>query len=489
MYHIRPIASSLFIIIGIAVLPVMSDAATYYVDGNSGNDANPGTNAKPWKTLTKASAFAGSLKPGDAVLLKRGSAWDGEQLEIMEVAGTEKNPITFGAYGPETAPRPSIGNGRVYVKKSEHIIIRDMEVHHSPQGPCISVSRSGYLTVVNNVVHHAKSNGIAYHAGVHHTATVDNIVHDVLANDGISIHDAQWGDNPGPVGSHHWVIDNLLPGNYREDAIDVATEDAESAPAGQDIKIIGNRIYGARLAGIVSQHQCRYTWVLGNTIMGCGYAGAKAISLGKATGDGLVKASGNLLIDNPRCVRLRDQAEFRNNTIIHRDNSEAFLLYANADQMILERNLVLTAGVAWVQVQDDLPDIHRIRLDWNWYGGLHKSGPKTAGAFLYKSAHTLEQWQGTLGQDQHSVIGQTVRLYIDDPMPVDVFQWNDDFFARFIPEENWRGHTMDGRGVGAFGPDGTRLGMEITPFPGYDVNDGYGWPGPEIVRKRYPLRQ
>ena len=178
----------------------------YCIDNESGSDGNPGTKAKPWKTLAKASVLTANLKPGDSILLRRGSDWDGASLEIVGAVGGENNPITFGAYGPESEPRPSIGNGRIYVKKSEHLVIRDMEVHHSPSGPCISVTRSGYITVVNNVVHHAKSNGIAYHAGVHHTATVDNIVHDVLANDGISIHDAQWGDDPRPVGSHHWVM-------------------------------------------------------------------------------------------------------------------------------------------------------------------------------------------------------------------------------------------------------------------------------------------
>lgn len=225
------------------------------------------------------------------------------------------------------------------------------------------------------------------------------------------------------------MIDNLLPGNYYEDAIDVATEDADDAPAGQDIKIIGNRIYGARLAGVVSQHQCRYTWVLGNTIMGCGYAGAKALSLGKQTGDGVVKASGNLLIDNPRSVRLRDSAEFSNNTIVHRESEQVLLLYANADNMIVNRNIVFTTNNLWIKVGDGLPKIDMIQSDWNWYGTLQKSGVKSAGIFQYKGDHTPTAWQKALGQDAHSMFGLVPGLQIDGELTTDITKWDNAFFA------------------------------------------------------------
>jgi hypothetical protein len=42
-------------------------------------------------------------------------------------------------------------------------------------------------------------------------------------------------------------------------------------------------------------------------------------------------------------------------------------------------------------------------------------------------------------------------------------------------------------GVGAFGRDGRRQGLAITPFPEYQENDGHGWPGPAIVQQRYRL--
>ena len=459
----------------------------HYVDSTRGDDENPGSRQQPWKTLVRA--VTDPLAPGDTVLLRRGCAWDGESLVIRGVRGTDEQPITFGAYGPPGEPRPSIGNGRVSVRDCEHLVIRDLEVHHSPGGPCIAVSESGYLTVMNNLVHHARSNGIAYHERVHHTATIGNTVYDVLANDGISIHDGNWGRTPTPVGSHHWVIDNLMTGNYREDAIDFASEDYDNAKAAEDVKIIGNRIVGARLAGVVAQHQCRYVWVLGNTIARCGTSGAAAISLGKEKGDGLVKASGNLLVGCPRSVRLRDRAEFCSNTVVHGGAQPAILLAANAQNMLLGRNLVLTNGAPWVRVEDGLPTSIASTLDWNWYDDQSDSGAARERAFQYQGGHTPSEWQARLGQDRHSVFGPGPRLHDAGTLPTDVTTWDDAVFARFAPDKSWRGHNLDGRQVGALASDGKRQGVEIVPFADYHENGGYGWPGPQIVQERYPLPQ
>ena len=61
-----PIAVALIAFWG-AVPPSASWAATYYVDGDNpaAPDDNPGTEAQPWKTISKAT---GLLQPGDTLL-------------------------------------------------------------------------------------------------------------------------------------------------------------------------------------------------------------------------------------------------------------------------------------------------------------------------------------------------------------------------------------------------------------------------------------
>lgn len=73
----------------------------YYVDCQSGNDANSGlTAATAWKTLAKInkSAFAA----GDQILLKRGCVWR-EQL-LPPSSGASGKPIVIDAYGAGAKP-------------------------------------------------------------------------------------------------------------------------------------------------------------------------------------------------------------------------------------------------------------------------------------------------------------------------------------------------------------------------------------------------
>src|SRR5262249_51039634 len=62
---------------------------SYYVDGTAGSDANPGTQALPWKTLAKVGAA--TLRPGQAVGLRRGQVW--RESLILRNSGTVTAPI------------------------------------------------------------------------------------------------------------------------------------------------------------------------------------------------------------------------------------------------------------------------------------------------------------------------------------------------------------------------------------------------------------
>ncbi len=93
-----------------------ANAATYYVDAQSGNDLWPGTAPSPvsgttassngpWKTLARIGAA--SLQPGDAVLLKCGQTWR-EQLTLPVSSGTSAQPVTYGRYPSACGAKPLI---------------------------------------------------------------------------------------------------------------------------------------------------------------------------------------------------------------------------------------------------------------------------------------------------------------------------------------------------------------------------------------------
>jgi hypothetical protein len=64
-YRIIPIVALLILVFGCT-----SQQSTFYVDNLIGNDRNPGTLDKPFKTIEKVNAL--SLKPGFSVLLAAG---------------------------------------------------------------------------------------------------------------------------------------------------------------------------------------------------------------------------------------------------------------------------------------------------------------------------------------------------------------------------------------------------------------------------------
>ena len=86
-----------------------STGTTYYVSSTHGDDGNAGTDqAHPWKTLDKVNAIATDLKPGDSVLLERGSTFRGQYLHIKDTSGTADAPITIADYGDASAAKPVI---------------------------------------------------------------------------------------------------------------------------------------------------------------------------------------------------------------------------------------------------------------------------------------------------------------------------------------------------------------------------------------------
>ena len=70
----------------------------YYVS-NDGNDNNPGTKTKPFKTIEKINSL--KLNPGDKILLRGGDEFVGTLKLVLN--GKQDKPITVSSYGDSTA--------------------------------------------------------------------------------------------------------------------------------------------------------------------------------------------------------------------------------------------------------------------------------------------------------------------------------------------------------------------------------------------------
>lgn len=104
-------------------------ATTYYLDALKGKDTYKGITAgAPWKSLAKLKGIA--LQPGDKVLLKRGTVFNG----VLEISaqGTDSKPVVIGAYGQAKA-KPCIKglDKSLYAARifnSTNVLFRDLEI-------------------------------------------------------------------------------------------------------------------------------------------------------------------------------------------------------------------------------------------------------------------------------------------------------------------------------------------------------------------------
>ncbi|MGN0509027.1 MAG: hypothetical protein ACI4GX_07305 [Ruminococcus sp.] len=95
----------------------------YYVSYSTGNDNNAGTEAEPFKTISKVNSLLsnGTIKSGSVVYFKRGDEWRGETLKI------NKSNVTFSAY--DEGAKPIINGSRYNYADASYWIEVDSNNH------------------------------------------------------------------------------------------------------------------------------------------------------------------------------------------------------------------------------------------------------------------------------------------------------------------------------------------------------------------------
>ena len=142
-------------------LPLLQNnsGTTYYV-GPNGNDANPGTEARPWRTVQKAADVAGA---GDTVYIREGIY--NEIVTVQNSGGGVDDYITFASYPRETATLDGAGLG---VGKSaavfnigykSYIKVSGLRVVNST-GAGIKAFHSSHLVFEDNYTRDTYSSGI-----------------------------------------------------------------------------------------------------------------------------------------------------------------------------------------------------------------------------------------------------------------------------------------------------------------------------------------
>ncbi|ARO30680.1 pectin lyase fold/virulence factor domain-containing protein [Rhizobium sp. NXC14] len=100
----------------------------YYVNSATGSDRNGGTNQNSaFATLSKVESLA--LKPGDSVLLAKGSVFN-EQFDI-KYSGSESAPIKIGSYGTGAAPIIHSGGDGIHSLYASNIVIENLKISNT----------------------------------------------------------------------------------------------------------------------------------------------------------------------------------------------------------------------------------------------------------------------------------------------------------------------------------------------------------------------
>lgn len=195
------------------LLASSADAATYVV-AKSGRDANPGTAARPFLTITRALR---QLRPGDAVLVRTGVYR--EAVKLWDLKGTRDAPIRLAAHpgdqpvidGTGTNAKP----GLLAIGSSEWIHVEGFEIRNSPNDG-ISLREVRQIVLRGNHVHHSRLGGIrAWNGNSDLRILGNNVHHNVLSN--ASGKTKQWSQAIGVEDSDRVLIqDNRVYKNYGE---------------------------------------------------------------------------------------------------------------------------------------------------------------------------------------------------------------------------------------------------------------------------------
>lgn len=144
----------------------------YYVDSREGNDSNTGTNPTfAWKTLAKVNAK--TFLPGDRILLKSSSVWEGQLWP--KGSGVEAKSIIVGMYGGGV--KPVINGGGLFedavlLKNQQYWEIENLEITNT--GPQRAERRGVHVALENyGEAHHIYIRSLT----IHDVNGVDNVKH------------------------------------------------------------------------------------------------------------------------------------------------------------------------------------------------------------------------------------------------------------------------------------------------------------------------
>jgi hypothetical protein len=118
-------------VVGAPQYPGAGTGTVYYVDGATGNDANPGTQAQPWQTVDRLESQP--LRPGDLIRVQAGTYDLDVNLQLDGVRGSSTAWIGLEADGAVVLRNSAVANV-ISVRDCAFLFLKGFEITHDNGG-------------------------------------------------------------------------------------------------------------------------------------------------------------------------------------------------------------------------------------------------------------------------------------------------------------------------------------------------------------------
>jgi hypothetical protein len=165
---------------------------------------------------------------------------------------------------------------------SDHLIIRDLEIHHAAGGGITGVGK--YIQILNNHIHHfgIRGFGMAYpmYISLDNSVVRGNICHDTSGTDGMRFAAYAWGPGYPDTGDNNIFEANVAYANgglawyagTPRDGGSGITFYSDTGTIGNNI-VRNNVFYGNRGSGIANSKGSTTNYIYNNTVYGNGNGG------------------------------------------------------------------------------------------------------------------------------------------------------------------------------------------------------------------------
>ncbi|MBL7064963.1 MAG: right-handed parallel beta-helix repeat-containing protein [Anaerolineae bacterium] len=274
----------------------------YHV-ATTGHDSNPGTEAQPFRTISKGISVLG---PGDTLYVKAGTY--AENLSSFPSGTSWDAPVTIAAYpGDEVIVRPSSGSHAAYFTNAHHVIL---------DGFVFDGANVGYNVIeITSEAHHTRIQNSEITGG---------------PESGILVSGASDSNEFLYLDIHDNGTDDFGHGIYIESSNNLIDHCSVHHNAGWGVHIYNGHSDGYANNNIVSNNRLYDNASAGNRGPG--------ILLGSGNGN---RAYNNLIWGNVYGIQISNDAENSeayNNTIYN--NQVGIFVYAASDSAILRNNII-----------------------------------------------------------------------------------------------------------------------------------------------------